>query len=315
MTASVVVMICTARRPAQLRRLLEGLGGITNPSLSGVVVVDNDSGLEGKAVCNAMADTYPHPLISVVESVRGFSSARNRAVAEALKLGPEFLAFLDDDEWPDPAWLEELLRIQRAEDADVIGGPVIPIPAAATPHWDDVAEYYGLITNLPDGAACSLYGAGNFMARRSCFERFAAPFDTAFNEIGGEDLHFFRRLERLGLRVRWSAKAVAFEDTPLERLAPEWLVARQHRRGFVNVLVQQRLDPGPLREAGRFSRSLLILAHAAGQRLVPQDTGSLKALLVTMRWKYAMGRLDAHRWQLKRFKGQGVRLQGKSHST
>jgi succinoglycan biosynthesis protein ExoM len=302
---SVVVTICTARRPRELKRLLLALRAAEAPALKAVVVVENDPMLEGKAVCEALSDSYPCQLICVVERARGFSAARNRSVAEALTLRPDFLASIDDDEWPESAWLRELLRIQSQEDADIVGGPVVPVPAAAIPHWGLLARYYGLVRDLPDGGACSLYGAGNFLARRACFERLPGPFDAAFDEVGGEDLHFFRRLDALGMRTRWAAKAIVFEETPSERLTAEWLLQRQRRRGFVNVFVQQRLEPNFLAESYRFGRSVATLIHAGVRRLASRGTGQPQELLAEMRWNYASGRLHAHGQLLRKLRTRG----------
>lgn len=303
MTA-VVVTICTARRPRELKRLLVALRAAEASALRAVVVVENDPGLEGKAVCEALRDGYPCQLVCVVEDARGFSAARNRAVAEAIRFAPDFVASLDDDEWPDAAWLGELVRVQKQEDADIVGGPVVPVPAAAIPHWDQLAPYYGLTREVPDGGDCTLYGAGNFLARRTCFERFPGPFDAAFDGIGGEDLHFFQRLEGLGARTRWAANAIVFEETPSERLSPAWLLQRQHRRGFVNVLVAQRLRPDLLAEGRRLGRSVGALIDAGARRLASRGAGQPGEYLADLRWHYASGRLHAH---LQRLRGSGSR--------
>ena len=56
---SVVLAICTMRRPAGLRRLLEAVRETAVPELVAVVVVDNDRGLEGNAKCYAIAGGCP----------------------------------------------------------------------------------------------------------------------------------------------------------------------------------------------------------------------------------------------------------------
>lgn len=292
--ASVVLSVCTCRRPQGLGRLLMALRDIVAPDGFGIVVVENDSALEGAAVCREMASSYPWPLSCVVEPQPGFSHARNRAVHEALKHRPDFIALLDDDEWPDRKWLHELTRVQRETGADILGGPVVPLPGRDMEHWDVLAPYYGLTRDLPDGASCQLYGGGNVLARRQCFESLNGPFDLSFDQFGGEDLHFFQRLDRLGWRSCWAANAVVFEETPPHRLTQEWLLTRQVRRGFINVCVQRRLDPSAFAEAARFARSLAVLARAGVRRLRLGKRSDPHALLAEMYWRYALGRLRAH---------------------
>jgi glycosyltransferase involved in cell wall biosynthesis len=294
--ASIVLTVCTSRRPHGLRRLLVALRDVVAPTGFAAVVVDNDdTAREGVAVCREMGRDYPWPLTCVVEPRRGISHARNCAVATALERSPEFIAMLDDDEWPSRSWLQELTRIQRDFNADIVSGPVVPMPAQPMEHWQALAPYYGLTRDLVDGTACTLYGGGNFLARRRCFEAFDGPFDPAFDQIGGEDLHFFQRLGRLGMRSRWAAKAVVFEDTPPQRLTREWLLLRQLRRGYINVRVQRRLDPSALAEMIRFARSLAVLGRAGLRRLRAGRGAQPDALLAELYWRYALGRLRAHR--------------------
>jgi succinoglycan biosynthesis protein ExoM len=301
--ARIVVAICTARRPEGLRRLLLSLRDVEDPAPTAVVVVDNDARRDGLTVCNAFRGDLPWPLTSVSEPRPGISKARNRAVRAALDHEPEFIAMLDDDEWPTPGWLRALMRIQRETGADVVGGPVVPVPVEPVDHWDVLAVHYGLLRDLPDGAPCTLYGAGNFLARRRCFEAVEGPFDPAFDRIGGEDMHFLERLRRLGHSMRWAAEAIVYEETPRERLSEDWLLMRQRRRGYIAVSVQRRLDPSPLAESSRMARSLAVLACAAIRRRREGLGARSDALLAEMYWNYALGRMRAHRRGEVRFAG------------
>jgi hypothetical protein len=292
---SVVVTVCTCRRPHGLQRLLAELRDIDAASPFSVVVVENDAGTEGLSICQAMTRDYPWPLTCVVEPEPGICHARNRAVAEALNQQPDFIAILDDDEWPCRSWLRELTRVQSETGADIIGGPVVPVPADASEHWWLLARHYGLMRDLPDGTACMLYGAGNFLARRSCFELLARPFDPAFNETGGEDLHFFLRLERLGVQMRWAANAIAYESVPPQRLTRKWLLARQVRRGFLNVRIQRMLDPSRPAEGVRLARSFGVLLRAGLRRLTAAAHAEPAGLLAELDWQYALGRVRGHR--------------------
>lgn len=290
----IVLAICTAGRPEGLRRLLETLCGAAPEGLDAVVVVDNDPRRDGLGVCDEIAAVCPWPLAPFFEPVRGVSSARNRAVREALALGADAIAMIDDDEWPSPAWLGELVRVRRETGAQVVGGPVVPVPSKAVPNWDRIVPHHGILRDLPDGASCLLYGAGNFMADRRCFEG-GDPFDPAFDRIGGEDLHFFLRLARQGASMRWAAKAVVYEDTPDERLTEEWLLARQMRRGIVNIRVQRRLDATWGAEALRLARSGAALARAGIWRLAAAGRGASAQLEARIHWAYALGRIEGHR--------------------
>src|SRR5919107_3475810 len=112
----VAVCACTYLRPRGLARLLEGLAALEVPDgvAVEVVIVDNDAAGSGRSVVDAAREGFPFPLRYVVEPARGIVAARNAAVAEASADGPVPVAFLDDDEWPAPRWLAELLRVAEA---------------------------------------------------------------------------------------------------------------------------------------------------------------------------------------------------------
>lgn len=105
--AFIVICICTCRRPDGLQNLLLELEKIDYEGACAVVVIDNDEQIQGVKVCNTLTD-YRWPLSCYVEKNAGIAYARNAAVRAALQLEPQFIAMLDDDEWPSRQWLTEL---------------------------------------------------------------------------------------------------------------------------------------------------------------------------------------------------------------
>src|SRR6185312_6646060 len=80
---------------------------------------------QGFDLCEKLAASYRWPLHAVIEEQRGIAQARNRLVAEALKSNAQFLAMIDDDEWPEPGWIREFLKAQRITGADVLQGSIL----------------------------------------------------------------------------------------------------------------------------------------------------------------------------------------------
>lgn len=291
---SVVLGICTFRRPAGLARLLEAVAGVTTPGALAVMVVDNDPEQTGLAVCRRLHRDYRWPLGCTVEPTPGISPARNRVVAEALRLDPDFIAMLDDDEWPGAGWLGELLAVQAATGADLVGGPIIASLERPREPWLSRVDLYGVDQGLPDGAPCVLYASGNFLARSACFRALMpAPFDPRFAQSGGEDLAFFHRLARDGYRMAWAANAVVYETVPDARLSLAWLCRRQLRIGAVNVAVQRMVDPGARHEMVRLARTaaLVVLSVVRLALALPLRTGRIRAMLLCAR---ACGKLIGH---------------------
>lgn len=297
----LVLAVCTYRRPDGLARLLERLKGLrfpdaladARPPLS-VVVVDNDAAGEGLAVCRALAPDYPYPVHAEAARGEGISAARNAACAAALALEPDFVAFLDDDEWPSADWLVELLRVQREHDADAVGGPTLSVfPEGADPALARI-PYYGADMHLPDGAACTLQAGGNFLIRAATLGTLAPEFfHSDFAHSGSEDLAFFIELGKRGARMHWAPEAIVREDVPAERLTREWLRQRVINVANGRVRAAQMLDPGPLASVVRTTKTVGLLAVARTLGLLARVVPSLAIRSDLMLWR-GQGKWRAH---------------------
>src|ERR1700754_162247 len=126
MADRVVIAIPTFKRPKSLARLLYAIARLKTDAEISVLVADNDAEAhQGFDFCNALALAYRWPLKAVIEETRGIAQVRNRLVAEALESDAQFVVMIDDDEWPDENWIEELLRAQHAFHADAVQGSVL----------------------------------------------------------------------------------------------------------------------------------------------------------------------------------------------
>ncbi len=289
----VTLGICTCRRPEGLIRLLEAVAGLDTEADLSVVVVDNDADGAGKAVCERLAASYRWPLSAVIEPERGISFARNRAIALALEQAPDFIAMLDDDEWPAPGWLKALLQVQADTGAAVIAGPVLPEFSRPPPEWMRREGLFGT-AQQPDRSEGVFHAAGNFMARPECFQALLpTPFDPAFALSGGEDMVFFRQLAVRGYRMVWAAEAKVFEIVPESRMSFEWLKRRQFRHGNLNVIVQRMFAPGLGPELIRLAKTAALLAIGGGWFVasLPFAEGRRRALLMLC---VAFGKIKAH---------------------
>jgi glycosyltransferase involved in cell wall biosynthesis len=293
MTA-VALCICTYRRPTRLRMLLDAVAGLDFAGPLEVIVVDNDPAGEGLAVCDDLVRGYRWPLRSALEPERGISHARNRAIRTALAGRPDFVAMLDDDEWPAAGWLRHLLEVQARTGADVVGGPVVPTFPPDAHDWSRLPEYYGVVPRLADGAPCVLFAAGNVLVRATCFRALSSrPFDPELGLSGGEDLAFFGALDRLGFRMAWAAHAVVYEPVDRSRLSLAWLKRRQQRHGILNVVVQRKLAPGGFHEVVRLAKTAVVLSRGGAWYLWSClfRRARLRAVLFL---HYGLGKVSGH---------------------
>ncbi len=139
-----------------------------------------------------------------------------------LKTNAEFIAMLDDDEWPEAGWLDAYLHTQAETQADALHGAVIPVfearPRASVAECDGKASQRGT-TGLCD-MICS---TANVFLTRACFEDMPKPcFDPAFGLSGGEDRDFFTRLkaQRRALSLMRTKRWCALTYPPRARRWP-----------------------------------------------------------------------------------------------
>ncbi len=244
--ATALVAIPTHRRPEMLRDALEGIRRLHIPSRLrvSVIVIDNDPAGSARAVVDAVA-AGDLPIDYAREPRRGLSSARNRAIDEAIDREADALIFLDDDETPAPDWLDELWSGFAAEQADLAGGPVGVRPPATTiaPRHFFVQRSIALNARLRRVSRAIRATLGkpvtittnNWIARMSFVRRHGLRFDPRFDRSGGEDTDFYRKVVAAGGRARWLPRARVDETIPLERLRCGYVFRRRFDSGIVRT--------------------------------------------------------------------------------
>lgn len=285
MPDSVVICIPTFRRPKMLARLLERIAQLQTEAAVSVLVADNDAqDHAGFDLCHRM-QSYRWPLKAVIAPARGIAQVRNVLVQEALKTKACFIAMLDDDEWPEPKWLDAFLEGARDSGADVLSGSVLFGKGSATEGHGDIRR--------SSGPVAMLEGAGNLLLRRAVLEEMTAPwFDPDFALSGGEDREFFVRLARAGKRFAWVDEARAHGDVPDTRASLSWLLARAYSVGNSDMHVLLKYRPGPFRLAAEMVKILasLLLSPLAAAILIASPNRRALALQKLAR---ALGKLSA----------------------
>jgi glycosyltransferase involved in cell wall biosynthesis len=299
MSERVVIAIPTFKRPRMLARLLEAVAQLQTDAAVSVLVADNDAQAhQGLDLCRRMAPSYRWPLRAVIAEQRGIAQVRNTLVAEALKdAAVDFICMIDDDEWPGANWIAELLRVQRATDADALQGSILFAAESGGSH------------STPDirgrtGPVAMLQGAGNIMLRAARLRAMTPPwFDPAFALTGGEDADFFMRLKTEGARFAWSDEARAYGDVPESRETLRWTLTRAYSHGNTDMLLRLKYRPGAamlLAEAAKILGILLlsaplalILAASPNRRAIPLEklcraAGKLGALFGARYNEYAV---------------------------
>jgi succinoglycan biosynthesis protein ExoM len=231
----IVVGICTYKRPELLGKLLEALriqetGGLFHYS---VLVVDNDFTRSAQSTVNAFKAGSAIDLNYVVEPEKNIARARNAAIENA---GGEYLAFIDDDEYPSPEWLSHLFKALHEFGADGVLGPVKPQFETQPPKWvvrSRLCERESFVTGRVIGDS-RYTRTGNVLFRAEIFEAGREIFDPAYGKTGGEDVDLFSRMIGKGKTFVWCDEAVAYEAVLPARLRRGYFIKRALLRGCVN---------------------------------------------------------------------------------
>lgn len=242
----VSVCIATYRRPEGLKRLLNALNKLTFSKCSvpdlEVIVVDNDSTGSAHSICEGVRSNFRWILQYHIESNRGISYVRNRAIS-CISTQSNFVAFIDDDEVPAPQWLDELLLVQQQYNADVVAGPVVPyFSDKNTPKWIIRGKFFDL-ARFPTGHSLQVAFTGNVLIQVELLKKLDKLFDERFALTGGEDTNFFMRIHHAGYSMVWSDDAIVHEWIPRTRTNLVWLLKRGYRTYSTQTLCEREFKP------------------------------------------------------------------------
>jgi len=224
------VCVCTFRRPALLRRLLDELarqetGGRFTYS---VVVVDNDDRQSARAVVADFVAGSPLQVVYCFESRQNIALARNRSLADA---SGDYIAFIDDDEFPVPEWLQRMLKTCEEYQAAGVLGPVRPHFDEPPPRWI-IRGRFCERPEHPTGRVMDWEESrtGNVLFQKRILEEVPQAFNPEFGN-GGEDKDFFMRMTQRGHVFRWCNEGIAYETVPPSRWKRSYMLKRALLRG------------------------------------------------------------------------------------
>jgi O-antigen biosynthesis protein len=212
----ISVVVCSFNGASTIRDTLDALARLEYPNFEVIVVNDGSTDRTG-----FIASEYDVRLISTEN--RGLSNARNTGWREATG---EIVAYIDDDAYPDPHWLQFLAYRFMTTDYVGVGGPNI------APEGDgNIAD---CVANAPGGPVHVLVSDSeaehipgcNMAFRREALEAIDG-FDPRYR-AAGDDVDLCWRLQQRGGRIGFHAGAM------------DW----HHRRGSLAMYWRQQKGYG-----------------------------------------------------------------------
>jgi succinoglycan biosynthesis protein ExoM len=283
--STVQVCIVTFKRPNVLMTALRSVRDqqfvtLSRPQMT-VLVVDNDEHQSGREAFDSVFGNGNPAAKYVVATPQGVVQARNRALEESADT--DFIAFLDDDEFASPLWLEGLLLAQLQFNADVVTGPVIPVFENA-PNWVVRGGFFDRESHRT-GAEVEFVAANNTLLRGSVARHFR--FDPRFDRSLSEDTDFFMRVKKGGARIVWTNQAEVYETVSQHRTTGRWLLRRAYSTANGHTRCCLYSKPGMKTFASRLMKAAG--GCVAGLLLLPSAVAGKDRAVHALRFIYRAG--------------------------
>lgn len=229
----ISICVCTYKRPELLRRLLEAVARLETGGefTYSVVIADNDRECSAESVVKEFSAGASFRITYCTEPRQNIALARNKTVANAVG---DYIAFIDDDEYPCQMWLLHALNALRTHKVDGVLGPMEPYFSEPPPEWVVRGAFFkrprhatGYRIDLRDART------GNVLFARRIIDGMTPIFDERFG-TGGEDVDFFRRMKERGRTFIWCDESIVHELVPPMRCSKRYLLRRGLLRGRNN---------------------------------------------------------------------------------
>ncbi len=251
----ISVVICTYNGSKTIQKCLECLTKLKYPDYEVIIVNDGSTDNTANII---MGYANRHGFKYFPTDNQGLSNARNIGLEAA---EGEFVAFIDDDAYPDPHWLSFLaLEFMRTNHAG-IGGPNLPPP-------DDgyIAES---VANSPGGPSHVLLSdneaehiAGCNMAFRKDSLKDIRGFDEQFR-IAGDDVDVCWQLHERGCTLGFSPAAVVWHHP---RGTVRGYLKQQYNYGKAETLLEKKW-PEKYNSAGHVTWAGMIYGNSLFRNL------------------------------------------------
>lgn len=243
----IAICIPTYQRPANLTELLESINVMDRVGLDlHVFVVDNDAERSAEPIVEAVLRGSGIPVDYECEPIRSLPVVRNRLVARAATVDPDWIWFLDDDQFVEPDALRLLVATAEQYHADCVVGRVPHTFEGSTSPW---AHWSGIFDEVhrPTGEPTGAFGSNGPLVRFDALQRVEGPFDPRLGLTGGEDSLFFTQFHDLGFRSIGCDEAVMWDRLHASRNTPGWLTQRALRFGLVKGFLVREVHPSPVK--------------------------------------------------------------------
>lgn len=252
------VIIPTKNRSRRVADLLDSLSMQEKVSFNWeVIVVDNDSSDDTKAITEKKISELGINIRYVLEKKFGLHAGRHRGAWEAKG---RFIGLLDDDMILASTWLNGVSLVMDGT-ADAVVGRILPKWEADPPSWLKemiVGGEFGYLGILDLGDTVKkvdpqmVFGGNSFLPRAMVFELGGYHPDGVPNDLlrfrGDGESAFMMKFRDRGYTSYYDPSATAYHIIEPSRMTIEYLCKRAYNQGISNSFTEIRNNKGIVNE-------------------------------------------------------------------
>ena len=233
-----LICICTYKRNKHLISCLKSIQKASLPVNSNIkiLIIDNTINNNSYSTVKDIKKKIKYDIKYFNENKRGIVNARNRCLKEARKIDCDFVSFLDDDCTIHKKWFENILKIFKNFNADIVTGPQI-----YKNNQKNISEIFEKKIKK-NNSRVNWAASNNVSFKKKIIKKQNLLFDKNLNKFGmGEDQLFFSTLNKLGYKIIWSNTLKVYEKNHFHRNNLNWITNRSFRLGVLGLYIDIKL--------------------------------------------------------------------------
>ncbi len=236
MQDKILIGIGTYKRNEMLSFALENISKLIVPENCKieVVVSDNNLNKEAFSVFNHALSYFPFTLHYSHTPEKSIAAVRNAVLKKALEIDAQYVAFLDDDEYPKPDWILELYKTLTVYSADASTSAPVPIEDGK----EQLLPYN--VRRRKTGDIRKLCITNSVLFKIEIVKDSNIWFDTSYGLMTGEDIDFFTRAKMAGYKFVWCEKTLIYEHVQKNRESLSWKIDRAFNNGYLTIFIAKK---------------------------------------------------------------------------
>lgn len=249
----ILIGICTHYRNETLKICLEKIKEMDLPQRTIIEVIITDDTKEMHGIKILANHSYPFKIHFNSAHTTGIAAARNSLLKKCLETDSNFIAFIDDDEFPDKNWIKNFYEYTKKTNADILAGPVISTFVDTNLKEKKVQDFikknklFNLHQKRKTGDICSTCATSNVFLKTEILKNTKIQFDETFKKMSGEDIDFFEKLTKAGYKIHWVKEAPVYEHVPTNRCTLKYILKRNFNNGYLRIFMKKRKNSAILK--------------------------------------------------------------------